>query len=811
MIETEPTRELAAMLAMSGRVTSALKVYEQLLGSDADDAESWLQKGLLHQDRSDFVLAQQALERARVIAPGNAWSHFHLGLIAASLGRDLAAVEHFRAAHTLEPDNGEFKINLANGLFVLGRWEAAAAIVEPMGDALPGWWGSLRDIAIRALANGRARVHELVALRNSTGVPLERSLALELADLSINVGLVPLALRICERLLGEDGADLPALRLQAKATAQSEGISAALATLDLARDGFGGQPDYEMAVAQLCFEANDLERALGHAAKGKEADRRAYGRILLAARLWPDLFSLCRNWMTETDDTVPFAMLLRALAGLDRLFLFCDDMHGEPRIGTIPPLIVQFWDSETVPDDVATAIATWRDQNRGFEHRLFNEATARAFIENSHGQRALAAFDRCHHPAMKADFFRVAYLVSEGGLYVDADDVCARPVAELLEAISGAGFAASLSGDVAPYVHNWFLAAAPGSPVLKLALADMINGIDRAHALGIKADIWHTTGPGLITRSAARWLSENPESGGEAVFLTTRQYRGFVKSIEDLEYKKTAAGNWRRTKPVRDDIIAPSDDGSSSSSPIPVRSKGTQSMHNTPSQMLAFIEQFMNLEWDPGMGECLPIYRELNAIVAQVGEPLEGSLFHQTRAPLQDLPFADYRAKRRNFTAFCGGGEALLEIGFNAGHSALLALLANPSLRYTGVDLGEHRYTQPCFDLLKSRFGDRVELLIGDSRDVLPVLRRTGRSFDLYHVDGGHGFDVAHSDICNVLDFCKSGGALLVDDTDNPLIDALCDMLVMQGAMARLHPHRLWSEQIGGWHALFRVAGGTVA
>ncbi|PMU83237.1 hypothetical protein C1Y30_31295, partial [Pseudomonas sp. GW704-F3] len=91
-----------------------------------------------HQDRSDFVLAQQALERARVIAPGNAWSHFHLGLIAASLGRDLAAVEHFRAAHTLEPDNGEFKINLANGLFVLGRWEAAAAIVEPMGDALPG-------------------------------------------------------------------------------------------------------------------------------------------------------------------------------------------------------------------------------------------------------------------------------------------------------------------------------------------------------------------------------------------------------------------------------------------------------------------------------------------------------------------------------------------------------------------------------------------------------------------------------------------------------------------------------------------------
>ncbi|PMU83998.1 hypothetical protein, partial [Pseudomonas sp. GP01-A4] len=59
---------------------------------------------------------------------------------------------------------------------------------------------------------------------------------------------------------------------------------------------------------------------------------------------------------------------------------------------------------------------------------------------------------------------------------------------------------------------------------------------------GIKADIWHTTGPGLITRSVARWLAENPEAGGDAVFLTTRQYRGFARSVEDLEDKKASAG-----------------------------------------------------------------------------------------------------------------------------------------------------------------------------------------------------------------------------------------------------------------------------
>ncbi|MES2019757.1 MAG: tetratricopeptide repeat protein [Pseudomonadota bacterium] len=542
MIETEPTRELAAMLAMSGRVTSALKVYDTLLGRDGDNAEFWLQKGLLHQDLSDFVAARQALERARAVAPGDARIHFHLGLLAASFGRMLAAVEHFRSAQTLDPDKGAFKVYLANALFVLGRWEAAAAIVEPMGDALPGWWASLRDSAIGALANGRARVHELIALRNNAGVPLERSLALELADLSINVGLVPLALRICERLLGEDGADFEAVRLQVKAVAQSDGIAAALGTLDAAKAQFEGRPDYEMAVAQVCFEAEDLERAVRHAAMGKDADRQAYGRMLLAARQWRDLFDFSRSWMGQTDDTGPFVLFLRALAGLGRLRVFRDDMRGQARAGTIPPVIVQFWDSETAPTDVAAAIATWREQNRGFEHRLFNEATARAFIERTHGARAVVAFDRCHNSAMKADFFRVAYLVAEGGLYIEADDACLRPLVELLGAIGGADFAASFSGDVAPYVHNCFVAAAPGAPILKLALADMIDRIDRAHVQGIKADIWHTTGPGLITRSVPRWLAENPEAGGDVVFLTTRQYRGFARSVEDLEGKMASAG-----------------------------------------------------------------------------------------------------------------------------------------------------------------------------------------------------------------------------------------------------------------------------
>lgn len=541
--------ELAADKMRRGSVIASLRLYEQFLARNPDDVDAWLQKALLHADLSDFVAAHEATESAARIAPNDARVHFQLGLIASSFGRLLAAAEHFGRAYALEPENGEFGINLANVLLALDRWDAAVAIVAQMGDDLPGWWGSTRDQALTKLAAGKVRIQELLERRREIGAPLESAVALELAELFVNVGQVEAALPICRRLASEDAVDFAPIAVHARVVAQTEGIAGALAFLEAQREHFVGLPAYEIALARLCFEAGDLERGLRHStAAGAHTDRRTYGMMMLAARRWSDLFGFCRAWMEETDDTGPFALLLRAVAGQGRLRLFSEDQYRDQVSKGIPRSIVQFWDSETVPSDVAAAIATWKECNPGFNHRLFHEGSARAFIGQAHGERAVQAFDCCRHPAMKADFFRICFLLSNGGFYVDADDVCVRPIEELLAAAGEAEFVASLSADVAPYVHNWFLGAKPVAPVLQFALEEMIAGVEQAHQQGIVADIWHTTGPGLVTRSVARWLARGPGAVGKALFLTTRQYRGFASNIEDLEYKKTAAGNWRRSQ-----------------------------------------------------------------------------------------------------------------------------------------------------------------------------------------------------------------------------------------------------------------------
>src|SRR5688572_22375189 len=80
-----------------------------------------------------------------------------------------------------------------------------------------------------------------------------------------------------------------------------------------------------------------------------------------------------------------------------------------------PRTIVQYWhDLLDLPNDVRECIASWsRWATSGYTHRLFDERSAKAFIGASLDIRHVRAFERCYHPAMQADYFRLCYLFVE--------------------------------------------------------------------------------------------------------------------------------------------------------------------------------------------------------------------------------------------------------------------------------------------------------------------------------------------------------------------------------------------------------------
>jgi hypothetical protein len=201
--------------------------------------------------------------------------------------------------------------------------------------------------------------------------------------------------------------------------------------------------------------------------------------------------------------------------------------------------------------------------------------------------------------------------------------------------------------------------------------------------------------------------------------------------------------------------------------------------------------------------------RRIAEIIKRSGDPLEGNIFYADgdqryaeRPPADELAPA-----RRNVWRAVRFKERLLEVGVNAGHSALLALSSSPRLEYYGVDIMSHPYTAECVDFLKGEFPGRVHLFPGDSREVLPWLvnRRAELSFDVFHVDGGHTSEVCRSDMANCIRIAagQRGRHLMLDDVHASWIfDIYCEF-VSQGDLTTETFFGDWEE--AGRNVLARI------
>ncbi len=178
--------------------------------------------------------------------------------------------------------------------------------------------------------------------------------------------------------------------------------------------------------------------------------------------------------------------------------------------------------------------------------------------------------------------------------------------------------------------------------------------------------------------------------------------------------------------------------------------------------------------------------RRLNEIVAGTGEPLEGNLcyFHQQREFVHAPPDPRRGARRETFLRALAGRHRMLEIGFNAGHSALMAL-THGGLSVSSIDDCSHGYTEPAAAYLGSTFSERFRFFKTDSRR-LPMLADELNlgSHDFIHIDGGHSPDAFAADVATALACSSPGTLVLVDDLYVPAIRQISDRLVAERFLA---------------------------
>jgi mannosyltransferase OCH1-like enzyme len=226
-------------------------------------------------------------------------------------------------------------------------------------------------------------------------------------------------------------------------------------------------------------------------------------------------------------------------------------------------VLVQFWDdARAVPGDVQSCLDSWAPlQAAGFERLLFDDTSARHFIEEYFSERHVQAFDRCSHPAMRADYFRLCFMLRVGGLYVDADDehqgadvesmisggllrlqplvydIPSDSMIDVARALEAAGEAERIF-----YVNNNPIIAGPGHPVIARAL-------ERATILLLAAnetnrDIQSLTGPGNLTASLVAHAVRLKADGQVLDFELLTQWDAVAISKWPLAYRADVR-NWR--------------------------------------------------------------------------------------------------------------------------------------------------------------------------------------------------------------------------------------------------------------------------
>ena len=108
----------------------------------------------------------------------------------------------------------------------------------------------------------------------------------------------------------------------------------------------------------------------------------------------------------------------------------------------------------------------------------------------------------------------------------------------------------------------------------------------------------------------------------------------------------------------------------------------------------------------------------------------------------------------------------VLEIGFNAGHSAELFLSTNQNINLVSFDIGHHNYVKIGKEYIDKVYPNRHTLIIGNSLNTVPKYSKNeNKKFDLIFIDGGHEYEVAMGDLLNCKNLSHDKTIVIMDDT----------------------------------------------
>lgn len=168
----------------------------------------------------------------------------------------------------------------------------------------------------------------------------------------------------------------------------------------------------------------------------------------------------------------------------------------------IPKIIHQTWKTSKVPDFLEFCCNSWKIMNPEWQYKLWTHDEMEKWTKENY-PRLYGIYMNYPYAIQRADMFRWLVLHKVGGLYVDLDFECIRPLdCFFFHYVKHGDFIIGLApSSHAKYFHNIdrlinnaFIAAIPNHPMCE----NIINELEKRSRTDSK-DILYTTGPLVST------------------------------------------------------------------------------------------------------------------------------------------------------------------------------------------------------------------------------------------------------------------------------------------------------------------------
>ena len=175
----------------------------------------------------------------------------------------------------------------------------------------------------------------------------------------------------------------------------------------------------------------------------------------------------------------------------------------------IPRIIHQTWKDRNLSAEDQAMQATWKSLHPEWQYRFWTDEDNQRLVEE-HYPELLELWSSYQYPIQRVDLVRILYLHKYGGLYVDLDFECLKPIDELLTpylVVMGCeygGLGVLMRGE--DFTCNALLASVPGHEFWDVLLREMAKANRRKRFFEMKVSfVLYTTACAILDRVAKQY------------------------------------------------------------------------------------------------------------------------------------------------------------------------------------------------------------------------------------------------------------------------------------------------------------------